>query len=347
MKRGQWAVLFAVACTALGPGLVRSSEMSAQAGWVSGGLIFPSENRPTPGCHASTIEQTRDGQIVAAWFAGTDEGEDDVGIWAARLENGRWSRPVEVANGVMSVQMRYPCWNPVLFQPEEGPLVLFFKVGPTPRGWWGEWTVSSDSGRTWTPQRRLPPEVMGPIKNKPVQLDDGRILCPSSSEHQGWQAHVEVTRDLKEWQVIGPLNDGKDIGVIQPTILTYPNGRLQMLCRTRRKGFIAQSWSRDGGRTWSPFEATTLPNPNSGIDAVTLKDGRQLLVFNNTPKGRTPLNVAISKDGEHWDVVLTLEDQPGEYSYPAVIQSDDGLVHTTYTYWRESIKHVVLDPSKF
>ena len=347
MKRGRWAVPFVIVFIATGAEIVWSGEMSAPAGGVRGGLSFPLDNRPTPGCHASTIEQTRDGQIVAAWFAGTDEGEDDVGIWVSRLENGRWSRPVEVANGVMSVQRRYPCWNPVLFQPKKGPLVLFFKVGPTPSQWWGEWTVSEDEGKTWAPQRRLPPHVMGPIKNKPIQLNDGRILCPSSSEHQGWQAHVEVTRDLKEWEVIGPLNDGKDIGVIQPTILTYPNGRLQMLCRTRREGFIAQTWSTDSGKTWSPLEATTLPNPNSGIDAVTLKDGRQLLVFNNTPKGRTPLNVAVSRDGRQWDIVVTLEDQPGEYSYPAVIQTADGLVHTTYTYRRQSIKHVVLDPSTF
>jgi predicted neuraminidase len=188
---------------------------------------------------------------------------------------------------------------------------------------------------------------MGPIKNKPVQLADGRILCPSSSEHAGWQVHVEVTRDLKKWEVVGPLNDGKDISVIQPTILTYPDGRLQMLCRTRRERFIAQAWSEDGGRTWGKLHATNLPNPNSGIDAVTLRDGRQLLVFNNTKQGRTPLNVAVSKDGEDWDVVLTLENEPGEYSYPAVIQTADGLAHTTYTYHRKSIKHVVLDPRKF
>lgn len=347
MKRGKWAILLVLILAVTGTEAMGDSAMSTQPGWVRDGLIFPLDNRPTPGCHASTIEQAKDGQIVAAWFAGADEGEDDVGIWVSRLEDGKWSRPVEVANGVMSVQERYPCWNPVLFQPKEGPLVLFFKVGPTPSKWWGEWTVSDDAGKTWAPQRRLPPEVMGPIKNKPVQLADGRILCPSSSEHKGWQVHVEVTRDLKNWQVIGPLNDGADISVIQPTILTYADGRLQMLCRTRRERFIAQTWSDDGGETWTPLTLTTVPNPNSGIDAVTLTDGRQLLVFNNTPKGRTPLNVAISQDGQKWDVVLTLEDQPGEYSYPAVIQSADGLVHITYTYWRQSIKHVVLDPGKF
>jgi predicted neuraminidase len=313
---------------------------------VEAKLIFPLEGRPTPGCHASTIAQTRTGQIVAAWFAGTDEGENDVGIWVSRLVEGQWSQPVEVADGVMSVQKRYPCWNPVLFQAKTGPLVLFFKVGPTPREWWGEWTTSDYDGRSWTPQKRLPPEVMGPIKNKPIQLDDGRILCPSSSEHDGWQIHVEITKDLRDWQVVGPLNDGQAMPVIQPTILKYRDGRLQMLCRTRGKGFVAQTWSDDGGLTWGPLTSTSLPNPNAGIDAVTLKDGRQLVVYNHTTRGRSPLNVAVSSDGQKWSMVLTLEDQPGEYSYPAVIQTADGLVHTTYTYQRKSIKHVVIHPSK-
>jgi predicted neuraminidase len=323
-----------------------ASSESGSVAVKQAGLIFPLDDRPTPGCHASTIEETTDGQIVAAWFAGTDEGEDDVGIWVSRLEGGRWSRPVEVADGVMSPQRRYPCWNPVLFQPRRGPLVLFFKVGPTPDQWWGEMMVSEDGGGTWKDRRRLPPHVMGPIKNKPIQLDDGRVLCGSSSEHDGWRVHVEITRDFREWSVVGPINDPERVAVIQPTLLTYPDGRLQMLCRTRRERFVAQCWSQDGGRTWSEMTATTLPNPNSGIDAVTLADGRQLLVFNNTRRGRTPLNVATSPDGKNWDVVLTLEDQPGEYSYPAVIQTSDGLVHTTYTYCRESIKHVVLDPGK-
>jgi len=130
--RGLWALTIAVAIggCAMAGGNDPSSGSIKQAG-----LIFPLEGRPTPGCHASTIEQTTAGQIVAAWFAGADEGEDDVGIWVSRLENGTWARPVEVANGVMSPQKRYPCWNPVLFQPRNAPLVLFFKVGPTPDGW--------------------------------------------------------------------------------------------------------------------------------------------------------------------------------------------------------------------
>jgi alpha-L-rhamnosidase len=94
------------------------------------------------------------------------------------------------------------------------------------------------------------------------------------------------------------------------------------------------------------MKATTLPNPNSGIDAVSLRDGRALLVYNHTERSRSPLNVAVSTDGKAWKAALTLEEQPGEYSYPAVIQTSDGLVHVTYTWKRERIKHVVIDPRK-
>lgn len=337
-----WIVVLAGGCVTMGA----DADLASHEAVLSAQMIFPLEDPPTPSCHASTIIETRDGQLLAAWFAGTAEGRDDVGIWVSRWENGGWSKPVEVADGVMSPQKRYPCWNPVLFEPREGPLVLFFKVGPTPDGWWGEMMVSEDNGATWKDRRRLPPHVMGPIRSKAIQLEDGRILCPSSSEHAGWRAHLEITKDLENWEVIGPLNDGKEFGVIQPTILIYPDGRLQMLCRTRGRRYITETWSSDGGRTWTQIAFTSLPNPNAGADGVTLHDGRQLLVYNHTPRGRTPLNVALSRDGKDWDMVLTLENQPGEYSYPAVIQGADGRVHITYTYLRRGIKHVVVDPAK-
>lgn len=91
--------------------------------------------------------------------------------------------------------------------------------------------------------------------------------------------------------------------------------------------------------------ATPLPNPNSGTDAVTLADGRQLIVYNHATKGRHPLNVAVSTDGKDWQAALVLEHEPGEYSYPAVVQTADGLVHVTYTWKRQRVKHVVVDPA--
>ena len=100
--------------------------------------------------------------------------------------------------------------------------------------------------------------------------------------------------------------------------------------------------------------ATALPNPSAGIDAVRLADGRFLLVYNPTPSGRSRLEVAVSRDGRGWRSAVVLEGPPahatravetlGEYSYPAVIQARDGRVHVSYTWRRERIKHVVLDP---
>jgi len=302
-----------------------------------------------PQCHASTIAETPTG-LVAAWFGGTHEKNPDVGIWVSRKVDGAWTEPVEVADGVQYKGKRHPCWNPVLFQPKEGPLLLFYKVGPDPRTWWGMLTTSEDGGKTWDQPRRLPEEIDGPVKNKPIQLPDGDILCGSSTEYDGWRVHFERTSDNgKTWERIGPINDGKEFNAIQPSILTYADGRLQILCRSR-ENHITQSWSSDGGKTWSKMTATELPNPNSGTDAVTLADGRQLLIYNHTirkGRGRGLLNVAVSEDGEHWKAALTLEDDKGEFSYPAVIQTADGLVHFTYTYQRRKVKHVVADPQKF
>ncbi|WP_339901621.1 sialidase family protein [uncultured Cyclobacterium sp.] len=326
-------------------------------------LIYPLDDRPTPQVHASTLVETPSG-IVAAFFAGTHEKNPDVGIWVSHLADDQWTRPVEVANGVQNEDLRYPTWNPVLFQPKEGPLMLFYKVGPDPRGWWGMLMTSDDDGKTWSEPRKLGEDpavgpLLGPVKNKAVQLEDGTIIAPTSIERKHdddtfWMVHFEISKDNgKTWEVVGPINDGVEFDAIQPSVLFHKDGSLQILCRTRQ-GVISESWSTDKGQTWSPMKATSLPNPNSGTDAVTLADGRQLLIYNHStkegeePKGRNILNLAISDDGKEWKPFMTLENQPNEsgYSYPAIIQSKDGMVHMTYTYDRKTVKYVVVDPSK-
>ncbi|MEW6207817.1 MAG: sialidase family protein [Acidobacteriota bacterium] len=322
-------------------------NVSAQSAGTNQAVVlseFIYESAPFPSCHASTIVETKSG-LLAAWFGGKMERSPDVGIWISRRDKKGWSQVVEVANGVQESGERFPCWNPVLFRPARGPVLLFYKVGPSPSEWWGMMMTSTDDGKTWSKPRRLPDGILGPIKNKPVQLGDGSLLCPSSTEHAGWRVHLERTSDLTAWQKTEPLNDAKEFGAIQPTILVYPSGRMQILCRSRQ-GKITECWSEDGGKTWTPMQATALPNSSTGIDAVMLRDGRALLAYNHTPRGRSPLNVAVSQDGKTWKAALVLEDQPGEYSYPAVIQSRDGLIHITYTWKRERIKHVVIDPRK-
>lgn len=313
---------------------------SAQAQIEKSAFIY--ETAPYPSCHASTIEETPSG-LVAAWFGGKHEKNPDVGIWFSQYVNGKWDTPVEVANGVQGDGRRYPLWNPVLFQVPGKELILFYKEGPAPDAWWGMLKRSFDGGKTWSAAEKLPKDIYGPVKNKAVLLKDGTLLCPSSSEDNDWRLHMEFTRDGgKTWSRTGPLNDGVTTSAIQPSILFLPDGRLQLVCRSEN-GFILQAFSSDLGRTWTALEPSTLVNPNSGIDAVTLKDGRHVIVYNPVKKGRSPISVAISSDGKTWKDIATLENEPGEeFSYPAVIQTKDGKVHITYTWKRKKIKHVIL-----
>jgi len=351
---------------------VGAARQAASPAIVSSAFIY--EHGPYPQVHASTLVETTSGRLLAAWFGGTEEGHPDVSIWVARHEDGRWSPGVKVADGVQDAATRHPTWNPVLFQPRGGPLMLFYKVGPSPREWWGMVITSADDGRTWSTPRRLPEGILGPIKNKPLQLADGTIVAGSSTEtanSDAWRVHVERTRDLgKTWERIGPLGGG-GFNAIQPAILQLADGRLQLLCRSREM-HVPTSSSSDGGRTWTPLAASGLYGVNSGLDALTLQDGRHVLVYNprdrpggspanyqpgmlaglsgapSGPRARWPLVVSVSKDGVAWTQALTLEDAPMRdgYAYPAVIQTRDGRVHVTYTFDRRMIKHVVIDPAR-
>ncbi len=315
---------------------------------------------PYPQAHASTLVELPDRSLAAAWFGGSGESRPDVTIRFARRTARGWATPVVVADG-RDGDRRYPTWNPVLFQPKGQPLHLFYKVGPSPRDWWGMVVTSTDGGRHWSAPRRLPDGVLGPIKNKPVVTAAGSWLSPSSRE-QGtparnrWFLRMERSTDRgRSWQVGPEIASPTGIEAIQPSVLTHRDGRLELVARTRQ-GALAMSWSRDDGRSWSPLAAIDLPNPNAGTDAVTLADGRQLIVYNHsahrpeTPGDgpRWPLNVGLSDDGIHWRNVLTLESAPlpDGYAYPAVIQTGDGLVHVTYTHNRTRIRHVVIDPRR-
>ncbi|WP_225321446.1 family 78 glycoside hydrolase catalytic domain [Rhizosphaericola mali] len=307
-----------------------------------------------PESHSSTIAETPKG-LIASWFGGTKEGNKDVCIYTSKLEDGKWTSPDSVADGVKNDSLRYACYNPVLYQIPGKELLLFYKIGANVGSWKGWMKRSFDNGITWSVPDSLPFGYLGPIKNKPVLVNNA-LICPSSTENNGWKVHFEYTKDWgKTWTKSENINDGKTISAIQPSILTYSDGRLQVLCRSQNRT-INESWSKDNGYSWSPMTQTSMPNNNSGTDAVTLSNGWQLLVYNHVkpdiklPKGkgaRTPLNVAISKDGVKWYAALVLEDSPiSQYSYPSFIQSKDGKVHIVYTWRRERIKHVEIDPAE-
>ncbi|WP_206367086.1 sialidase family protein [Sphingobacterium sp. SGG-5] len=306
--------------------------------------------------HASTLTETTTGDIIVAFFAGTKEANPDVEIMVSKLIKGKWTPPKSVANGIQHSKKRYPTWNPVLYQIPHGKLQLYYKVGPSPQTWWGELIESADGGETWSKPRRLPEDILGPIKNKPVLLSNGVLLSPVSTEVKhdaGWKIHFEATKDYGDtWELYDVVDSSSSINAIQPSILIHKEG-LQLLARSLDDG-IVESWSYDNGKSWTPLKSTGLLNPNSGTDAVTVPNKGHVLVYNNIGKPaerwsgpRSPLNVAVSKDGKSWKDILILEEpQRGEFSYPSVIVDRKGDIHITYTYKRKNVMYVHIDGKK-
>ncbi|MCU1326064.1 MAG: putative neuraminidase (sialidase) [Bryobacterales bacterium] len=310
-----------------------------------GEFIF--DNAPFPACHASTIVELASGDLMAAWFGGTAENRPDVAIWGATQSNGKWSPLIEMAR-----EPNTPCWNPVLFYTKDDRLWFYYKFGTSPSQWSGARQYSTDNGKTWSPVEHLPAGLYGPIRAKPLVMDDGTVVSGTSVEsYHSWAVWIERSTDNgKTFRRVGPItvpgldtiHNRSSSGLIQPSVISMGGKHVRLYARsTSDIGRICVADSKDAGQTWSDARPLDLPNPNSGIDAVALKDGRILVIYNHTKEGRSPLNLAVSKDGEKFTMFRTLEDEPkGEFSYPNVIQARDGDLHLTYTWQRKKIRHV-------
>ena len=329
------------------PALSSILQLSSPSPIDTGASEFIFVGAPFKSCHASTIVELRNRELLAAWFGGTAEGNSDVAIWASRRTSSGWSAPFQLVR-----EPNTPTWNPVLFHSKDGLLWLYYKFGAGPSTWKASRISSTDDGKTWSQPERLPDGILGPIKDKPLVLDDGTIVSGSSVETpKAWEVWIErSTNNGVTWTRSGPIGMSKQpqfsgpstpYGIIQPAIVSLGGKHLRFYARsTSNIGFICVADSSDGGVTWTEARKTNIPNPNSGIDALKLHDGRIILVYNNTRTGRSPLNLGVSTDGEHFKMFATLESEPGEFSYPAIIQGSDGDLQITYTWNRTRIKYV-------
>ncbi len=310
---------------------------------------FVADPSPTPSCHASTVVELPGGDLQAAWFGGAREGAPDVAIWGARRKAGGWAEAKELVR-----EPQIAAYNPVLFHSADNLLWLYYKFGPSPSQWSAGRMSSRDSGNTWSVPEHLPAGLYGPIRAKPLVLADGVILSGTSVESYGaWACWIERSADNgRTWTRIGPIaapaslataatRTGDPYGIIQPSLIHLEGAHIRMYMRsTRGIGRICQADSLDNGLTWSEVKVTSLPNPNSGIDAVRLRDGRIVIAYNKTSAGRTPLNLAVSRDGAEWRRFHDLETDPGEYSYPALVEARNGDLLITYTWNRQKIRFV-------
>jgi predicted neuraminidase len=304
--------------------------------------MFIFEKAPFPSCHASTLVEHEQGKLMAAWFGGKAEGAKDVEIWSSTFDGKAWTEPK-----VLGTEPGQPCWNPVLFKTAKATLYLWYKAGPKPDAWTGFVRTSADGGKTWSKPEMMPATLFGPVRAKPIQLANGTILAGTSWEsYKNWTPFVDrSTDDGKTWKRSNPFPVPEKFDQIQPTLFEAADGKIVALMRSRNPRAVCRSESKDGGLTFTPAEETKLPNPSAGIDCVKTKEGDVFLIYNPSALFRTPISLARSTDdGKTWKKVVDLETEPGEYSYPAMIQSAAGTLEITYTWKRTHIKHVSQDP---
>jgi predicted neuraminidase len=343
-------LLFAVT---LGP------QQSTEKPFIQERMVSP-QGKDLKFSHGSSIVELTDGSLFCAWYAGSREKGDDVAIYGSRLEKNSdtWSKAVILVDTPGKSE-----GNPVLFLSNKSVLWLFYQTmygsgeGRTKPG--TGWTTckiktitSEDGGKTWSEERILVEELGYLTRNKPIQLEDNTILLPIHDERD-WSSRILISKDEgKTWEMSQRIDSGLGFhkGNIEPALLRRLDGRLLCYMRTGSEGFKSnyKTWksiSTDHGFHWTKPIEVEIPNPNAALDLLRLNSGNVVMALNPVPEGgRKKLSLWLStNDAESWNIFRTVENGPEYSSYPALIQSSDGLIHMTYSRSEGGIKHVTLN----
>ncbi|AUR53103.1 sialidase family protein [Aquella oligotrophica] len=317
-------------------------------------LLFESAIIPQPlylpAAHSSSFTMLANDDLLAFWFAGTKEGQPDVKIWHSTYHNGKWDMATSLVDPQMIAKANHryviKVGNPVIYRAANGVLHLFV-VSVSIGGWSGSalnHLQSQDNGLHWTSPERI---VISPffnistlVRTSAIGLSDGGFYLPVY--HEFIRKYPELLRFDADGNFIQQIRITNKNKMLQPSLV--PVGSLNAWTFFRNSAndsesrILYTSQTTDGGMHWSDPEPTNLTNPDASIAAVSLNDGRMLMVYNDI--SRAHLWLAISYNGTEWHPVYQLEDKPGEeFSYPS-IQVNGNLIDILYTNNRQNIKHV-------
>jgi predicted neuraminidase len=303
-----------------------------------------------PACHCSVVQELSNGDLLVGYYAGEDEARPDAAWVLARR------RPQASAFDPLTIVADTPGkpeGNGILFQTREGTVLLIYGTmhgkleGPPGPG--VRWTScdlkmkrSEDNGHTWSEVQMIEPELGHVPRCKPIRLQNGDIIL-GTEYADGYSRFWWSCDEGHTWQMTGSVLGERNE---QPALIQRRDGSLLALLRPAGDlSRIHTAHSTDNGRTWTPAVPSPFPCPHAALDAVRLADGRIVLAWNNDPDRRNPLTLALSEDeGETWPYIRDLVTGEGQFHYPAIIQSQDGLLHLTFTNNRRTIDHIVLTP---
>ena len=292
------------------------------------------------GHHAATITAFPDGELLAAWYSypGDDELVGSAIYMTRRLAGSNtWQTPH------LHIDRDVGDGNPVLYS--EGNAVWFFQA-VVPFGWSTahiEMQRSADRGNTWT----SPVEIAGPLgantRFAPLRLQDGSLILPAYDDLLQRSLFFS-SRDGEGWTLLSVVATGGDHHPIQPSITALDDGRLLAVMRNTGREWLWVMASDDGGQHWSEPIDGGFANPASPAALQRLVSGDLVMVYNDSPRKRRPLSIAVSRDeGRTWPFRRVLADGKDAYSYPSIVQSADGLIHVVYSLSRRRIQHITLN----
>jgi predicted neuraminidase len=286
------------------------------------------------GSHASSIVSLENGDLLAAWYSyeGPHELEGSAIFIARRLAGSQgWTSPTRLIDWPLGDG------NPVLYA--EGSRVWLFHA-VVPGGWslsHVELTISEDLGRTWGESRHIGPLFGLNVRAKPIRLADGRYLLPTYDEIIQ-HAVFFLSDDGIDWDFQG--QSALLPPHYQPAVVELAAGDILALTRNPEKTGLRILFSVDHGAVWSGPELSGFADPGAGFDLLKLRDGDFVLAFKDGEKERFPLTLALSDDeGRTWPYRRELDDPDGGFTYPSLTESDDSLIHVTFSQSRRHIQH--------
>ena len=326
-------------------------------------VFFQNEFLPataTAFVHGPSLAELPNGDLIAAWYGGSDETRRDVWIYSSiRDRTGRWSTPQKVEDGrntedAIEVGIK-SVGNPVLFADDRGVTLFYVAI---PFGGWSTGTIcmtTSRDGVRWSRPRRLaasPFLNLGVlVRGRPLPYADGTLAVPMYFQlGRKGSGVLHVTRDgdvLDESR----LEDSRPL--IQPWMIPTSADRAIALLRwsSQMPGCVRMVAMSRGGAEWSSVFGTPLVHRDSAIAGESLNDGSLLVAYNNTAWDRRDLSISRTPDaGWHWSKPHPIERDTTpdwnvrrEYSYPYFYRSRDGLIHLLYSWRRSRIRHLIFN----
>lgn len=280
-------------------------------------------------------------------------------VWVAVLAN-RWEYSIlRYKTSIDYLKDSTPIWNwqdNILLKPDERfarVTVSQFKQLPKQELAWSEFAHSYDTMIIEASKDSRKSGIGWMTRIKPLLLENGRILLPLYSDGFNFSMLAISDNDGDTWHPSLPIISR---GGIQPALARKRNGHITAFMRDNgdSPNRVQMSESADKGETWSAAVKTEIPNAGSSVELLVLKNGKWAFIGNDVEDGRYRLSLYISEDeGNSWKYKTVLEkEEPGKgsFSYPSLIQTNDGIIHITYSYQLgntgETIKYVVINPEK-